>query len=157
MVEVLREFGFVLFCFALSANVASDLVESLLDGAAERILEAEEECSTLSVCSRRVGKCAMQSCGVENGTLSFGDPFFKHFLQGHSFVGWEGLGECSGVELPAYDPSRVAVRRPKFFPRDWVWVSAVRVPKYSYKLMMLAAAALCIDSEMSPYMLSSTW
>ena len=130
MVEVLREFGFVLFCFALSANVASDLVESLLDCSAESILEAEKKCSALAVCARRVGKCAMQSCGIEDGTLSFGDPFFEHFLKGHSFVGWEGVGECSCVELPSDDSAFVTVSRPKFFPRDWVGVSAVRVPKY---------------------------
>jgi hypothetical protein len=58
------------------------------------------------------------------------DPFFKHFLKGNSFVGWEGVGECSCVELPTYDSSCVTVRRPKFFPRDWVGVSAVRVPEY---------------------------
>ena len=40
MVEVFRKFCFVLFCFALAADVPSDLVELLLDCSAESILEA---------------------------------------------------------------------------------------------------------------------
>ena len=50
-------------------------------------------------------------------------------MEYYSFVGWECVGKCSGIELPAYSSSFVAVRRPEFSPRDWVWVSAVRVPE----------------------------
>ena len=50
----------------------------------------------------------------------------------------------------------VTVGGVKLIPRDRIGDSAIGYPTISYKLMILAEAARSINSETSPYMISST-
>ena len=107
--------------------VASDLIESMVEGPAEGGLECKEHRTAFAVGARGVGELPMEFGGFENSEIMFREPSGEELGNGSPFVVGEAECEASSVKNPTNDATGVTVGRMEVVPRDGIWDAPVRV------------------------------